>query len=155
MLLTNGRIYTFDSRATILDASERLGAAPDDAPIVFVVPAGAPFARNAVFLDVARSLAGQRRVSIVSSDPRARSIAASVHIPAYATLGSLEREELDPTERLGAPRRAALAAIATRRPAPSLGSPVRTIGLGMGYSLLATAIVVAARRWTAPLLGRK
>jgi len=34
-------------------------------------------------------------------------------------------------------------------------SVLRTIGLGMGYSLLATAIVVAARRWTAPLLGRK
>ncbi|HLZ48273.1 MAG TPA: hypothetical protein VKR80_06435, partial [Candidatus Limnocylindria bacterium] len=74
-------------------------------------------------------LAGARRVAIVSSDPRARSIAASVHVPAYATLGSLEREELDPTERLGAPRRAALATVAARRPSPSLGSPARAIGI--------------------------
>ena len=34
-------------------------------------------------------------------------------------------------------------------------SILRTIGVGLGYSLLATAIVLAARRWTAPLLGRK
>ena len=85
-------VIDLDARATILDASERLAAAPPDAPVVFVVPAGAPFARNAVFLEVARSLAGQRRLSVVSSDPRARSIATSVHVPAYATLGSLERE---------------------------------------------------------------
>ena len=134
-------VIDLDSRATILDASERLGAAPEDAPIVFVVPAGAPFARNAVFLDVARSLAGQRRVSIVSSDARARSIAASVHIPAYATLGSLEREELDPTEKLGAPRRAALAAIAARRPPPSLGSPARAIGI-VGSAIAAVALLL-------------
>ena len=137
-------VIDLDSRATILDASERLGAAPDDAPIVFVVPAGAPFARNAVFLDVARSLAGQRRVSIVSSDARARSIAASVHIPAYATLGSLEREELDPTEKLGAPRRAALASIATRRPTPSLGSPARAIGIvASAVAALALLLMIA------------
>ena len=122
-------VIDLDARATILDASERLAAAPADAPVVFVVPAGAPFARNAVFLEVARALAGQRRLSVVSSDPRARSIAASVHVPAYSSLGSLEREELDPTEKLGAPRRAALAAVAARRPAPSLGSPARAIGI--------------------------
>src|SRR5205814_5924453 len=65
------------------------------------------------------------------------SIAASVHVPAYASLGSLEREELDPTEKLGAPRRAALASVAARRPAPSLGSPARAIGI-------ATSILGAA-----------
>ena len=138
-------VIDLDARASILDASERLVAAPADAPVVFVVPAGAPFARNAVFLEVARTLAGQRRISLVSSDPRARSIAASVHVPAYASLGSLEREELDPTERLGAPRRAALASVAARRPAPSLGSPARAIAIAasvLGAILLLLAVVL-------------
>ncbi len=133
-------VIDLDARATILDASERLAAAPPDGPIVFVVPAGAPFARNAVFLEVARSLAGQRRLSVVSSDPRARSIATSVHVPAYATLGSLEREELDPTEKLGAPRRAALAGVSARRSSPSLGSPARA--LGIIFSALAAAALL-------------
>jgi len=138
-------VIDLDARASILDASERLAAAPADAPVVFVVPAGAPFARNAVFLDVARTLAGQRRISLVSSDPRARSIAASVHVPAYASLGSLEREELDPTEKLGAPRRAALASVAARRPAPSLGSPARAIAIAasvLGAVLLLLVVVL-------------
>lgn len=138
-------VIDLGARATILDASERLVSAPLDAPVVFVVPAGAPFARNVVFLEVARALAGQRRLAIVSSDPRARSIAASVHVPAYASLGSLEREELDPTEKLGAPRRAALAAVATRRPAPSLGSPARAIGIAasvLGAIVLLLMIVI-------------
>lgn len=123
-------VIDLEARATILDASERLAAAPPDVDVAFVVPAGAPFARNPVFLEVARTLAGSRRVAIVSSDPRARSIAASVHVPAYATLGSLDREELDPTERLGAPRRAALARVTARRPPPSLGSPARAVAIG-------------------------
>jgi len=138
-------VIDLDARASILDASERLVSAPADAPVVFVVPAGAPFARNAVFLEVARTLAGQRRISLVSSDPRARSIAASVHVPAYASLGSLEREELDPTEKLGAPRRAALASVATRRPAPSLGSPARAIAIAasvLGAVLLLLVVVL-------------
>jgi hypothetical protein len=135
-------VIDLDARASILDASERLAAAPADVPVVFVVPAGAPFARNAVFLDVARGLAGQRRISLVSSDPRARSIAASVHVPAYASLGSLEREELDPTEKLGAPRRAALASVAARRPAPSLGSPARA--LAIAASMLAAVLLLVA-----------
>jgi hypothetical protein len=140
-------VIDLDARATILEASERLAAAPADAPIVFVVSSGAPFARSPVFLEVARTLAGQRRVSIVSSDPRARSVAASVHVPAYASLGSLEREELDPTEKLGAPSRAALASVAARRrrTAPSLGSPARAIGIGasaIGAVLLLLMITV-------------
>ncbi len=133
-------VIDLDARATILDAADRLAAAPMDAPIVFVVPAGAPFARNAVFLEVARSMAGERRVAVVSSDPRARSIAASVHVPAYSSLGALEREELDPTEKLGAPRRAP-AAIAARRAAPSLGSPGRAIGIAVSV-LGAVAVLV-------------
>ena len=122
-------VIDLDARATILDASERLAAAPANVPVVFVVPAGAPFARNVVFLEVARALAGDRRLAIVSSDPRARSIAASVHVPAYASLGSLEREELDPTEKLGATRRAALTTVAADRAAPRLGSPARALGI--------------------------
>ena len=132
-------VIDLDARATILDASERLAAAPPDGPVVFVVPAGAPFARNAVFLEMARTLAGQRRLSVVSSDPRARSIATSVHVPAYATLGSLEREELDPTEKLGAPRRAALATVGPSR-SSSLGSPARA--LGIIFSALAAAALL-------------
>jgi len=71
-------VIDLDARASILDASERLAAAAADAPVVFVVPAGAPFARNAVFLEVARTLAGPRRVghrahatSMDRSNPRA------------------------------------------------------------------------------------
>ena len=147
-------VIDLDARASILDASERLSAAPADEPVVFVVPAGAPFARNAVFLEVARSLAGPRRMSVVSSDPRARSIAASVHVPAYASLSSLEREELDPTEKLGAPRRAALASVAARRRAPSLGSPARAIGIGASIlgavALLLMIVVPSAAVTVAP-----
>ena|SRR5438270_7543970 len=32
---------------------------------------------------------------------------------------------------------------------------LRSIGIGVGYSLLATALVIAGRRWGAPLLRRK
>ena len=147
-------VIDLDARATILDASERLAAAPVDAPVVFVVPAGAPFARNVVFLEVARTLAGQRRLAIVSSDPRARSIAASVHVPAYSSLGSLEREELDPTEKLGATRRAALATVAAGRPAPSLGSPARAIGIAASVlgaiALLLMVVIPSAAVTVAP-----
>jgi hypothetical protein len=67
-----------------------------------------------------------------------------VHVPAYASLGSLEREELDPTEKLGAPRRAALAAIAARRPPPSLGSPRRTLGIAASaVGALALLLMIA------------
>jgi hypothetical protein len=147
-------VIDLDARATILDAGGRLADAPAEAPVVFVVPAGAPFARNAVFLEVARALAGQRRMSIVSSDPRARSIAASVHVPAYASLGSLEREELDPTEKLGAPARAALASVAARRQAPSLGSPGRAVAIAASIvgavALLLMVVIPSAAVTVAP-----
>ena len=137
-------VIDLDARATILEASERLAEAPADTPVVFVVPAGAPFARNAVFLEVARALAGQRRVALVSSDPRARSIAASVHVQAYASLGSLEREELDPTEQLGAAQRAALASVAALRRSPSVGSPARAIGIAASVlGALALLLMIA------------
>lgn len=135
-------VIDLDARATILDAYERIAASPNDAPVVLVVAADAPFARNAVFLEVAREAAGSRRLSIVSSDPRARSIAASVHLPGYASLGSLEREELDPTERLGAPHRAALAAVAPKRGGPRLRSPGRTLGI-VASAIGAIALLLA------------
>lgn len=129
----NRTVIDLDARATILDACERIAAAPPAVPLVLVVAADAPFARNATFLDVARQAAGERRLAIVSSDPRARSLAASVHLAAYASLGSLEREELDPTERLGAPRRASTAT-AVGRGSPALRS--RRRGLGIAASAL-------------------
>ena len=138
-------VIDLDARATILDAHERIAASPADTPVVLVVAADAPFARNAIFLEVARQAAGGRRLSMVSSDPRARSIAASVHLPAYASLGSLEREELDPTERLDAPRRGALAAAAPRRRGPSLRSGRRTAGIAasaVGAVVLLVALAV-------------
>ena len=147
-------VVDLDAQATILDAAERIAAAPADAPLALVVPAGAPFARNAVFLEVAKQAAGARPLAVVSSDPRARSIAASVHLPAYASLGSLEREELDPTERLGAPRRAALAAMAPRGNAASLGSPARAVGIaasaGAALMVLLAVVVPSASVTVAP-----
>lgn len=134
-------IIDLDARATILDACERIASSPPDLPVVLVVAADAPFARNAVFLEVARQAAAPRRIAVVSSDPRARSIAGSVHLPAYASLGSLEREELDPTEQLGAPRKAALAAAAPRRRATGAGFRRRTLGI-VASAAAAGAIVL-------------
>lgn len=131
-----------DARSTVLDAAVRIAAAPADAPIVLVVPAGAPFSRSTVFLDVARDLAAPRRLALVTAEPRARSLAAAVHVPAYASLAALERDELDATERLGAQRRAALAASRGAARTRSLGSPGRTAGIAA--SLLGALAVVLA-----------
>lgn len=135
-------VIDLDAKATVLDAAERIAAAPDGIPLVLVVPAGAPFGRNAAFLDVARQEAGRRRVAIVSSEARARSLAASVHIPAYSSLGAVEREEMDPTERLGAPARAARAAAAPQRTGGGL-APSRRM-LGIAASVLAALVLLAA-----------
>lgn len=132
-------VIDLDARATILDAAERISGATDGDAVALVVAAGAPFARNAVFLDVARQLAGPRRLSIVSSDARARSLAASVHIPAYASLRSLERDELDATEELSASRGAALAVI---RRSGRPGSARRTLAIAASL-LLAAALLLA------------
>ena len=135
-------VVDLDARATILDACERIEAAPPDLPVVLVVAADAPFARNGIFLDVARRSAGPRRLAIVSSDARARSLAASVHLPAYASLGSLEREELDPTERLGPPRRAALAAVVSQSRGFSLGGRGRLAAVAAS-TFLAVVLLLA------------
>jgi hypothetical protein len=100
--------------ATVLDAAARIAAVEPGHVIVMVVPAGAPVVRNAVFFDVLRRRAGQRRLVVVSSDARARSLAASVHLRTFTSLATLERHELDATERLGQARRTALASIAAQ-----------------------------------------
>lgn len=134
-------IVDLDARATVLDASERLAAAPPDGDIALMVAPGAPLLRSGVFLEVLRAEVGPRRLSLVTTDPRARSVASSVHVPAYASLSALERHELDPTERLERARKAAIASarpgtVAARR--PSLGRIA-----GIGGSLLAAALILA------------
>jgi hypothetical protein len=126
--------------ATILDAARRLAPADLGRDVVLVVPAGAPLARNAVFLDVLRRRSANRRLILVSPDARARSLASSVHLRTFASLAALERHELDATERLGEARRAALATIAA--------SGARGLSLGRALtvflSLLAAAGILAA-----------
>ena len=109
---------------------------------MLVVPAGAPFSRSAVFIEVARGLAGARRLALVTGEARARSLAAAVHVPAYASLAALEREELDATERLGAQRRTALATARGRPGTRTLGSPGRAAGIAA--SLLGAAAILIA-----------
>ena len=135
-------VIDLDARSTVLDAAERIAATPAAAPIALVVAAGAPFSRSAVFFDVARQLAAPRRLALVTAEARARSLAAAVHVPAYASLAALEREELDATERLGAQRRAALAAARGAAGTRSLGSPGRAAGIAASL-LGALAIVLA------------
>lgn len=137
--------------ATILDAARHL-ASVDSPEIVLIVPPGAPLTRNAAFLDVLRRRAGNRRVVLVSSEARARSLAAAVHMKAFSSIAALDRHELDATEQLSPVRRAALATV---RSAPRRGmSPVR--GLAVFMSLVtalaiflavvgpATTVVIAA-----------
>jgi hypothetical protein len=135
-------IVDLDARATVLDASERLAAAPPDGDIALMVAPGAPLLRSGVFLEVLRAEVGPRRLALVTTDARARSVASSVHVPAYASLAALERQELDPTERLEKARRAA---IATARPGgvPRPRVPLARIA-GIGGSLLAAAAILAA-----------
>jgi hypothetical protein len=134
-------IVDLDADATILDAARRLDAAEPDADVVVVVPAGAPLARNVVFFEVLRRHAAGRRLAVVSPDARARSLAAAVHLRAFAGLAALERRELDPTERLTETRRAALATIALEGARPRI-SPRRT--LAVAVSLVVAAAVLLA-----------
>jgi hypothetical protein len=130
-------VLDLGAEATILDAAARLDATNTGQDVALVVAAGAPLARNAVFLDVLRRRAADRRLALVSSDARARSLAASVHVPAFASLAALERHELDATEHLGEARRAALATIA------AIG-PRRTGSLRRSAAVLASLLVAAA-----------
>ena len=132
-------VIELGARASVLEAVERIAAAPAADDLVLSIAAGAPTARNAVFFEVARRAAGTRRLAIVSSDTRARALASSVHLPAFASTAALERQELDATEPLTTARRAALARpIRVKRAAGA--SPARVLGI-LG-SLLAAALVL-------------
>jgi hypothetical protein len=127
--------------ASVLEAVERIAAAPTADDLVLSISAGAPAARNAVFFEVARRAAGTRRIAIVSPDARARSLASSVHLTAFASTAALERQELDATEQLTTARRAALARPARVKRAAG-ASPLRI--LGILSSLAAAALVLMA-----------
>lgn len=132
-------VIELGARASVLEAVERIAAAPAADDVVLSISAGAPAARNAVFFEVARRAAGTRRLAIVSPDARARSLASSVHLPAFASTAALERQELDATEPLTTARRAALARpVRIKRPAGA--SPARILGI-LG-SLLAAALIL-------------
>ena len=128
--------------ATILDAARRLDAA-ESSDVVMVVPSGAPLTRNAVFLEALRRRAGDRRLVLVSPEARARSLASSVHLRAFASISALDRHELDATEHLTDARRAAMATRVQRRAGPRRGtSPVR--GLAVFMSLVTAAGILLA-----------
>ena len=135
-------VVELGARASVLEAVERITAAPAADDLVLSISAGAPAARNAVFFEVARRAAGTRRLAIVSPDTRARSLASSVHLPAFASTAALERQELDATEPLTTARRAALARPVRIKRAATGSSPVRILGI-LG-SLLAAALVLMA-----------
>src|SRR2546428_10505377 len=104
---TRRTVIALGADATILDAARSLSAV-DSSDVVLVVPSGAPLTRNAVFLEVLRRRAGDRRIVLVSPEARARSLASSVHMKAFASISALDRHELDATEHLTDARRAAM-----------------------------------------------
>ncbi len=124
-------------RTTVLDAMDRVRTAPPADELVLSVAAGAPVLRSQVFLEVLRRAAATRRIALVTADARARSLAASVHMPAFASIAALERHEIDATEPLGPARRAAIVAA---QPKPV--SPVR--GIAVAVSLFLAALVLVA-----------
>lgn len=131
-------VIDVDQAATVLDVADRIGEVGPDDEVVLVAAAGAPWLRNAAFIGVARALAGERRFALVTSDQRARSLAASVHVPAYASLPALDRHELDATEPLT--RRRAARVEGARLRAPTLTRRA----VGAAASLLTAALLVAA-----------
>jgi hypothetical protein len=132
-------VIDLGARASVLEAVERIVAAPAADDLVLSIQAGAPVARSAVFFEVARRAAGTRRLAIVSPDARARSLASSVHLPSFASTAALERQELDATEQLTTARRAAIAARPVRVKRPSGASPVTVLGI-LGSLLAATLV---------------
>lgn len=134
-------IIDLGADATILDAARSLSAveSPD---VVLVVPSGAPLTRNAVFLEALRRRAGDRRIVLVSSEARARSLASSVHMKAFSSVSALDRHELDATEHLSDARRAVLSTV-VRRAVPRRGtSPLRALAVFM--SLVTAAGILLA-----------
>jgi len=136
-------IIDLGARASILDAVDRVRAAPPSDELVLAIAAGAPVLRSPVFLEVLRRAAGPRRVALVTADARARSLAASVHMPAFASTAALERHELDATEPLGPARRAAIVAAEKPMRASVLpASPLRRAAILASIALV--ALVIAA-----------
>jgi hypothetical protein len=131
-------VIDLGARASVLDAMDRLRATPTADDVVLSVAAGAPVLRSPVFLEVLRRAAGTRRIAIVTPDARARSLAASVHVPAFASVAALERHELDATEELGPARRAAIVSAQPRT------SPVRARGIATLVALLLAATIGGA-----------
>src|SRR5207302_5624607 len=127
--------------ATILDAARRLEAveSPD---VVLVVPSGAPLTRNAVFLETLRRRAGDRRIVLVSPEARARSLASSVHLKAFASISALDRHELDATEHLSDARRAVMKTMVLPAVSRRGLSPIR--GVAVFVTLLLAASLLLA-----------
>ncbi|OLC56738.1 MAG: hypothetical protein AUH85_05330 [Chloroflexi bacterium 13_1_40CM_4_68_4] len=148
-LQTSGRaVIDLGARAGVLDAMDRVRAAGDGEELVLSVAAGAPVLRSPVFLEVLRRAAGRRRVALVTTDARARSLAAAVHMPAFASVAALERHELDDTEPLGRAQRAAMAAAQPRGMSVPRASAIAVSLFGALLVLLAvvapTATIVVA-----------
>jgi hypothetical protein len=127
--------------ATILDAARRLDAA-ESSDVVLVVASGAPLTRNAVFLETLRRRAGDRRIVLVSPEARARSLASSVHMKAFASISALDRHELDATEHLTDARRAAMSTRVRR--ADPRGGTSRLRALAVFMSLVTAAGILLA-----------
>ena len=127
--------------ATILDAARRLDAA-ESPDVVLVVPSGAPLTRNAIFLEALRRRAGDRRLVLVSPEARARSLASSVHMKAFASISALDRHELDATEHLTDARRAAMSTRVRRATPSRRSSPLRALAVFL--SLLTAAGILLA-----------
>jgi hypothetical protein len=141
-------VIELGARATVLDAMDRVRSAPAADEIVLSVSSGAPVLRSSVFLEVLRRAAGTRRIALVTPELRARSLAASVHVRAFASVAALERHEMDITEPLGPARLAAIAAAQPRRVSPARAGVVALTLLAASAVLLAivapTATVVVA-----------
>ncbi|MGH2378398.1 MAG: baseplate J/gp47 family protein [Candidatus Limnocylindria bacterium] len=136
-------IVDLDARATVLEAAEKVANATATGDIALVVAPGAPLLRSSVFLDVLRGLTGPRRLSLVTTDARARSVASSAHVPAYASLAALERHELDPTERLTPARRAAIASVRSGEPREvTTGKVLAALGSVAAAAMVLLAVVL-------------
>jgi hypothetical protein len=146
--MTKNQVIDLGARAGVLDAMDRVRGAGDGEELVLSVAAGAPVLRSPVFLEVLRRAARTRRVALVTTDARARSLAAAVHMPAFASVAALERHELDATEPLGRAQRAAMAAAQPRGMSMPRASAIFVSLFGALLVLLAviapTATVVVA-----------
>ena len=135
------RVIDLGADATILDAARSL-ATVDSPDVVLVVPSGAPLTRNAVFLEALLRRAGDRRIVLVSSEARARSLASSVHMKSFASISALDRHELDATEHLSDARRAVMKTMVRPAAARRGISPLR--GLAVFVTLLVAAAILLA-----------